>query len=383
LISSDGDVPLLFKAHSGNVSDVTVMKERLDNLKACLKAVDADDLFPELLVADCKFYTQQTLEFAEREGTTWVTRVPDTISETDAVVLRALKNRGGWQKASFDPKISFQEFEVSKWDKQQRFFVVRTQGSKARIQKAMEKRKRKDEEALLKHLRVLKKQSFACLPDLKAAANRALEESQYFKLDEISYNTKSVQRGPGRPPKHQGTETFHFEAAIYEMDKKRVRQEELEDACFVIASNATESSKSGESILHAYLKDQQGVERGFRFLKSPSYFCDAFFLKNPGRVVALLCIMSLGLLLHSLLQRKARKQLELSKETVPDQKGRKTQKPTQNWINQKFEGLDVIKVRETDGTVWYKFETMCEFVKLTLRILGPPYESRYSPSFLN
>lgn len=72
-------------------------------------------------------------------------------------------------------------------------------------------------------------------------------------------------------------------------------------------------------MLAAY-KAQHAVERGFLFLKDSQVIGSSFFVKNPQRVEALLFIMTLCLLIHSLLEYKIRKGLEEQKKTVPDQK---------------------------------------------------------------
>ena len=107
LVSSDGDVPLLFKAHSGNASDVVLMKDRMDSLKRCLVAAGAEDLMPEIVVADCKLYSKETLLLAEREQTTWVTRVPDTVTEARELISLAIRSRGQWNKSERDKKLSY------------------------------------------------------------------------------------------------------------------------------------------------------------------------------------------------------------------------------------------------------------------------------------
>jgi transposase len=120
------------------------------------------------------------------------------------------------------------------------------------------------------------------------------------------------------------------------------------------------------------------------FLKrlNPMYFADAFFLKNRKRVVALVTIMTIALLIFSLLQRKLRLLLEAKSETVPNQKKRPTKKPTMNWVNLCFDGVDVI--REQIGRKYgYTFVRADEFVRKVLKILGPGYEHRYSEQFLD
>ena len=383
LVSGDGDVPLLFRAHSGNASDVVVMRERIDNLKRCLSEAGADDLMPKLVVADCKLYSQATMEHAAREGTHWITRVPDTVGEVGRCIESALRARGMWKTSEADNRISYQAFDIEKWGIAQSFIVVRTESSKARIAKAMPKRLSKEVDALEKRLRALRKRSFACLPDLEAALEAEFKAIRFVVFRGFTHEETVLRSGPGRPRLSDPTApaSFKLVEADYVEDKEAVRREELESACFVLATNAPVQELSTEEILKAYLKDQQGVERGFRFLKDPQYFCDAFFLKNPKRVVALLCVMTMALLLHSLLQRSLRMKISATEEMVPDQKGKPTKAPTLRWVNQKFEGLDVVKVREPHKT-WFKYESLDTFVETVLRILGPPYQERYTPAWL-
>ncbi|NEQ76765.1 MAG: hypothetical protein F6K23_29340 [Okeania sp. SIO2C9] len=46
-------------------------------------------------------------------------------------------------------------------------------------------------------------------------------------------------------------------------------------------------------------KDQQSVERGFRFLNAPLFLTDSVFLKSHQRIEALGLIMSLCLLVYN------------------------------------------------------------------------------------
>jgi transposase len=396
-VSADGNVPLLFQAHSGNASDVVIMQERMNSLKRCLVAADAVDLMPEVLVADCKMYSRQGFETADREMTTWITRVPDTISEVEDVINQALRARGHWHKSDRDPNISFQEFIVEKFDIEQRFLVVRTKGSKGRIAKSMPRKISKDKEAIEKNIRPLRKMSFACLPDLKAAVLKACEGTAFHRLEDFKYTESEGRRGRGRPRKDAPVDGIVRELRLgdvrLQIDEQAVRQCELKSACFVIATNALSAEpnadkdawqkvRSSEEVIGAYLKDQQGVERSFRFLKDPQYFADAFFLKSPRRVVALLMVMACALLLHSLLQRKIRLKLAELGATIPDQKNKPTSRPTIRWVNQRFEGVDVIKIVMQES-VRFVYQAVDDFVNLVLRVLGPPYVERYTPVYLS
>ena len=402
LVSSDGDVPLLFKAHSGNASDVVIMKERMDNLKRCLKSANADDLMPEVVIADCKLYSKEALALAKTEKTTWITRVPETVSETRELINKAIRARGQWNKCTHDKKISYQEFAVTKWDIAQRYIVVRTEGSRKRSEKATPRRVQKDQEALEGKIKALRKISFACLPDLRTAVNDVFAKSKFHTLKEFNYTEEAKNRGRGRPRKDEAADgvvrEIFLEGVSFAERQDAIRANELESACFVIATNAQsevasqeESAeedkiepvvrKSTDEVLSAYLKDQQGVERSFRFLKDPQYFADAFFLKNPRRVVALLTVMTIALLLHALLQRKLRLRIKETAKSIPDQKKKPTSRPTIRWVNQKFEGVDVIRL-VVGGEVRYVYQALGEFVHIVLEILGPPYVDRYTPSCL-
>lgn len=85
-----------------------------------------------------------------------------------------------------------------------------------------------------------------------------------------------------------------------------IRREILRKGRFIVATNELDSDElSDEEALRAY-KEQQYAERGFRFLKDPFFFADSMFLKNESRIVAMVMIMGLALMIHSLAERKLR-----------------------------------------------------------------------------
>lgn len=95
-------------------------------------------------------------------------------------------------------------------------------------------------------------------------------------------------------------------------------------------------------MLAIYKEQSTGVERGFRFLKDPIFHADSLFLKKPSRIMALLMVMGLSLLIYALAEHQVRQQLHEKDETLPDQTGKPTQKPTARRIFQMMEGVDVL-----------------------------------------
>ena len=79
-------------------------------------------------------------------------------------------------------------------------------------------------------------------------------------------------------------------------------------------------------------KEQQKVERGFRFLKDPMFMASTLFLKSPKRIMALMMVMTLCLLIYSALQYRIREVLKVHGATIPNQKGEAISNPTARWV---------------------------------------------------
>ena len=121
-------------------------------------------------------------------------------------------------------------------------------------------------------------------------------------------------------------------------------------------------------------KNQQKVERGFRFLKDPLFMASTLFLKSPKRIMALTMIMTLCLLLYAALEYKIRQALKESSQKFPNQKGEMIPNPTARWIFQFFTGIHVLLVQELQSVVL----NMNQYHFLIVRLLGSEYEKLYS-----
>jgi transposase len=389
LVSSDGDVPLMLKIHNGNSADVVIMKERMQKLKEELKKVGAQDLFPRIMVADAKFYSKDSLEAAKKDGCFWVTRVPNGIIEVKDVVEKANLGRGLWKNPSKQgwntattKGLRFQEFTTEKYGIEQSYIVIRTDASESRAKKSVDRDVQREERHIQFALKKLAKETFSCEDDVLKACAAIFENTSYHKLLSTKIETEIQHETQGRPRLDaKGKALLRLSEWSFIVNKESIAHTIAERRCFVIATNACEDEIPTDEVLNVYMKDQHGVESAFRFLKDPSYFADAFFLKNPSRISALICIMTLSLLLYSLLQRKIRMTLETKEETLPNQKKKPTSRPTLRWINQCFEGVDVVRVM-FNGKITYQFQRMNAFVRKTLSLLGENYEKRYSEAYM-
>src|SRR5690606_3513240 len=114
---------------------------------------------------------------------------------------------------------------------------------------------------------------------------------------------------------------------------------------YVIATNVLdETDLILAEILAIYKEQSPSVERGFRFLKDPLFFAHSLFLKKPSRIMALLMVMGLRLMVYALAEHHLRQQLLERHESIPDQKGNPTQRPTARRVFQIMEGIDVLAI---------------------------------------
>lgn len=66
------------------------------------------------------------------------------------------------------------------------------------------------------------------------------------------------------------------------------------------------------------------------------FFASSVFLKSPERIMALALVMGLCLLVYNLGQRQLRQTLQQADQTLPNQLGKGTQRPTLRWVFQCF-----------------------------------------------
>ncbi|MFT5815380.1 MAG: hypothetical protein ACI9VT_003153 [Psychroserpens sp.] len=96
-------------------------------------------------------------------------------------------------------------------------------------------------------------------------------------------------------------------------------------------------------------KEQQGVERGFRFIKDPLFHLSGVFLKKPERIDALMMVMTLCLMVYNAGQYQVRKELEVQEESILSQVGKPTTKPTLRWIFKKISGIHRVHIPGRDS----------------------------------
>ena len=168
---------------------------------------------------------------------------------------------------------------------------------------------------------------------------------------------------------------FHPRISI-EKNQASIAYETYRRSVFILATNElSENNLSNQDFFTRY-KDQQKVERGFRFLKDPLFFASALFLKKPERIVSLTMIMCLSLLVYTIGERKLRNILDQTHETLLNQVKKPTNRPTLRWIFQIFEDVHVIKIATPEEITYETKNLRIDAIK-ALKLLGKDYMKTY------
>ena len=314
MVSHDAGVPLHMKNWDGNASDCIIFRERSAEL---LNQFQSEKM--KCLVADSKFYTKENAK--NWHLIKFITRVPESINEAKERIKKALE-LNIWRTHS-DGKILYQVFQEKHYDTAQRWMVCFSNESLQRVDKTVDKQVQKEADEIKKQLNRLRSQQFSCSTDANKAVHDAAKKWKFHMIDRINIELK---------------ETMYRIEAQYQSSKEVIEKVKREKACFILASNLSPTEYSDEIVITHY-KNQQAVERGYRFLKDPYFFASGFFLKKPERISALIMIMTLSLLVYSIAQRRLRKALQAQNETLPDQNKKPVKKVTMRWVFHLLRGI--------------------------------------------
>lgn len=321
---------------------------------------------PPWFVMDSAGYSQDNLAAWQEIG--WVTRVPETIGEAKAV-LHAVET-DGMEDVGDGYRIC--PLGNSYGGIRQRWLLVYSQQAYGRESKQLDKRIAQAEEGAGKAWRTLQRRTFQCQADAQAAATQLGEELPWHRPQAQVVPLKQYAKA-GRPAKDavapivgwqvSGQLTRKEEAV--EVNRQRLGR-------FIVATNVLdEAQMSHPQLLNVYKQQGSAVERGFRFLKDPMFFADSLFLKSPARIMAMIMIMGLALLVYALAERQIRRQLAAHNDTIPDQTGKLTQKPTMRRIAQIFEGVDLLIIRHHHQIVARQILNMTDLRRKIVSLLGP------------
>jgi transposase len=318
------------KPWSGNASDNKIFNERAKMLAKSIAESNKEFIH----IADCKLYTEENIGVIASRY--FITRAPSSIKQESEYIKKAI-NQNTWSE--FNSKNKFQVFNVTHYNVPQRWIVVYSKQANTRTKKTLAKVFKKQEEQIKKDLFHLQKQCFACEKDARAMLAKTVKKYAYHIVENVCVTSIENYDKCGRPAVDAKKETtgYHIQAS-YITNQTAFDQEIEQRSCM-----------AATQIIIEY-KGQDCVEKGFAFLKSPSFFVASFFMKSTKRIQAMLVIMTLSLLIYTVAQRRLRQYLRDNQKSIPNQIKQPSQCPTLRWASQCLEGIDIVVINLNNAT---------------------------------
>jgi transposase len=367
IVEHQAGIPVLMKPLSGNSSDVHDFGQIITDHMAQLQITYGTTF----LVADSALYSAENLQKLADTRTKWITRVPATVSEAQAVLAQVDPQT----MAPLTEGYRYHVVRSSYGGVEQRWVLIHSEPRQPQAQRTVDKQLLKQSEQEVKAFKQLCRTAFACATDMQQALATFAQSLQVTFVAQSTIRptpryAKRGRPGPGTPPDQV---VYQREGAL--AMRIAARQALIgQHSCFILATNELDDTRLSPQELLAGYKGQAQAERGFRFLKAPQFLASSLYLKKPERIMALLMVMTVCLLVYAALEYRIRTALTEHAATFPDQKGKRIQNPTARWVFHYFVGIHVLCIPgQWDPLV----ANLTEEHQSLLRLLGKPYERLY------
>jgi transposase len=367
IVEHQAGIPVLMKPLSGNSSDAQdfgqIITDHLTQWQITYGTT--------CLVADSALYSAENLQKLAATRTKWITRVPATLSEAQAVLAQAAPQ----SRAPLTEGYRYHVVRSSYGGVEQRWVLIHSEPRQLQAQRTVDKQLLKHSEQEVKAFKQLCRTAFACEADAQQALATFAQGLQATFMAQSTIHSIPHYAKRGRPG--QGTAP---DQVVYQLEgalamRIAARQALVDQhSCFLLATNELDDTLLPPQELFAGYKGQAHAERGFRFLKDPQFLASSLYLKKPERIMALLMVMTVCLLVYAALEYRIRAALKDHEDTFPDQKGQRIQNPTARWVFHYFVGIHVLFLPEQWAPL---IVNLTEEHQSLLRLLGKPYERFY------
>jgi transposase len=381
----EGDIPLFMKPLDGNSSDKATLVSAVEALKEQLRDSEEEEEEEEeeasIFVADSGLYSEANMTRLSEAGVRWVSRVPE-ISKTARSIIDL--DASDWC-SSPDAQMRWYRREVAfgggleEEVRTERWVVVSSQAAEERAEKTLRRKMEKERKYWESVLRTLAGRKFACETDARGALSEQIERllPAYLQVQEVTLKAQPRYAGRGRPKNGQQpiATDWRIEGTLSVVEQ-RARREWRRRACYIVGTSVLDPEILSEEELIATYKGQGSVERGFRFLKDPLFLASSVFVQKPERLVALGFVMVVCLLVYRLAEHRLRKRLSETGQSIPNQIGKPTARPTMRWVFQLFEGIELLIIRSPESVSWQVLRLKPVHERI-LRLLGPTFQKIY------
>jgi transposase len=337
IVEHQAGIPVLMQPLSGNSSDATdfgqIVREHITQLRTTYGTT--------YLVADSALYSAENLQKLADTSLKWITRVPATLREAQAVLAQA-------DPQTMAPLTEGYRYHVvgsSYGGIEQRWVLFYSDHRQPQAQRTVDKQWRKQSDQEVSAFKTLCRTAFACAADAQQALTsfEAGLQTTFLHASTVCPMPHYGKRGRPGPGAQPDQIVYHIAGALASrLTDRRARVDQ--QSCFILATNELDEGQlSSQAVLDGY-KGQARAERGFRFLKDPQFLASSLYLKKPERIMALLMVMTVCLLVYAALEYRIRTALKEHGATFPDQKGKRIQNPTARWVFHYFVGIHVLYI---------------------------------------
>ena len=366
IVERQAGIPLLMEPLNGNNSDTVSFR---DTIKAPIGHLKTD-VGLEYLGADSALYTAETLP--QLQAFFWFSRVPETLGLARALIHTVAP---AWRQTPDTPAQC--SVCVTSAGVKQRWLIVWSPPAYRRALGTVNHQSLKQRQANLKAFDRLCRQDFTGDTDAHAALAAVEKTLTLTTVADSRIVAVPHYRQKGRPAKDRqpAAITYRIDGAVASRPEPHTRKLQ-QKSCFIVATNQLDPKALPDAELLSAYKDQQQVERGFRFLKDPLFMASTLYLKSPQRIMALMMVMTLCLLVYAALEYRIREALKQHNQPFPHQKGQPIRTPTARWVFQFFTGIHLLAIAQGPVLVL----NMNQHQHRLLAVLGERYVALYSNS---
>jgi len=342
--NGEAGIPLMVTVGDGNESDGKHLHKMI---KEFINSWEGEKM--NFFVMDSGGYTPDNLS-TDWGTVNWITRVPATIKEANK-----------WLEKTYDKEFvvneednRYKSFSVnsSYGNINQRWFIIESKLRQLSDMKKLNRNIEKEKTEKESEFSRISKKGFACEADALEAVKSFGLKLKFHEIVGTEILEKPFFNHRGKPKVGEEPQGYIYHPKVnIQVSESLCLPYKNKAGRFILATNCLDETMLSPAKALSLYKEQQGTERGFRFIKDPLFFASSVFLKNAERIMALAFIMALSLLVYSLGQHKLRMALQKANESVPNQKGKPTNRPTLRWILQCFQSIHLVFINEVNSLI--------------------------------